>query len=107
LWYAGLDAISNAIGYAKFYSRSHDAVGRVYDEAGNVTDTHEHAVIFESRELRNALVFNQKAVADYSDKRDESLVAVRIVKVKRLIDFRVWRDRGGIQGSFHRQATER
>ena len=25
------DAISNAIGYAKFYSRSHDAVIRVYD----------------------------------------------------------------------------
>jgi hypothetical protein len=25
-----------AIGYAKFYSRSHNAVIRVYDEAGNV-----------------------------------------------------------------------
>ena len=25
-----------------FYSRSHDAVIRVYDEAGNVIDTHEH-----------------------------------------------------------------
>jgi hypothetical protein len=30
------NAISNAIGYAKFRSRSHDAVIRVYDEAGNV-----------------------------------------------------------------------
>jgi hypothetical protein len=29
-------AISNAIGHAKFFSRSHDAVIRVYDEAGNV-----------------------------------------------------------------------
>jgi hypothetical protein len=37
------DAISNAIGYAKFYSRSHDAVIRVYDETGNVTETQEHA----------------------------------------------------------------
>jgi len=27
-------AVSNAVGYAKFYSRSHDAVIRVYDEAG-------------------------------------------------------------------------
>jgi hypothetical protein len=36
LWYAGEGAISNAIGYAKFRSRSHDAVIRVYDEAGNV-----------------------------------------------------------------------
>jgi hypothetical protein len=26
LWYGELDAITNAIGYAKFYSRSHDAV---------------------------------------------------------------------------------
>jgi len=26
LWYGEPDAISNAIGYAKFYSRSHDAV---------------------------------------------------------------------------------
>jgi hypothetical protein len=42
LWYADPDAISNAIGYAKFYSRSHDAVIRVYDDVGNVIETHEH-----------------------------------------------------------------
>jgi hypothetical protein len=35
--------ISNAIDYAKFRSRSHDAVIRVYDTAGNVIKTHEHA----------------------------------------------------------------
>jgi hypothetical protein len=39
LWYTKPDG---AIGYAKFRSRSHDAVIRVYDEAGNVTETHEH-----------------------------------------------------------------
>jgi hypothetical protein len=43
LWYAEPNAITNAIGYAKFRSRSHDAVIRVYDAAGNVTETHEHA----------------------------------------------------------------
>jgi hypothetical protein len=42
LWYVELHAISNAIGYATFFSRSHDAVIRVYDEAGNVIETHEH-----------------------------------------------------------------
>jgi len=42
LWYDGPNAISNAVGYANFYSRSHDAVIRVYDEAGNVIETHEH-----------------------------------------------------------------
>jgi hypothetical protein len=31
LWYAEPDAISNAIAYAKFYSRSHQAMIRVYD----------------------------------------------------------------------------
>src|SRR5437667_9600944 len=36
------NAISNAVDYAKFFSRSHDAVIRVYDEAGNVIETHEH-----------------------------------------------------------------
>ena len=39
LWYAEPNAISNAIGYAKFYSRSHDVVIRVYDKAGNVIET--------------------------------------------------------------------
>ena len=43
LWYAEQNAISNAIGYAKHCSCSHDAVIRVYDEAGNVIETHEHA----------------------------------------------------------------
>jgi hypothetical protein len=38
------------VGYAKFFSRSHRAVIRVYDEAGNVMQTHEHAGDFkESR----------------------------------------------------------
>ena len=32
---------------AKFYSRSHDAVIRVYDDAGNVIETHEHAGEFK------------------------------------------------------------
>jgi hypothetical protein len=43
LWYGQPDAISNAIDYAKFFSRSHDAVIRVFDEAGNVIETHKHA----------------------------------------------------------------
>ena len=38
---------SNAIDYTKFYSRSHEAVIRVYDEAGNVIETHEQAGDFK------------------------------------------------------------
>ena len=41
LWYAGPNAISNAIKCAKFSSRSHDAVIRVFDGAGNVIQTHK------------------------------------------------------------------
>jgi hypothetical protein len=35
LWYGEPNAISNAVGYAEFFSRSHDAVIRVHDEPGN------------------------------------------------------------------------
>jgi hypothetical protein len=42
LWYGEPDAISNAIDYATHHSRSHDAVIRVYDDTGNVIETHEH-----------------------------------------------------------------
>jgi hypothetical protein len=41
LWYGEPNAVSNAIGYAKFSSRSHDAVIRVYDGAGDVIERHE------------------------------------------------------------------
>jgi hypothetical protein len=33
--------------YAKFRSRSHRAVIRVYDESGKVIETHEHAGEFK------------------------------------------------------------
>jgi len=41
------DTPDNAIGYTMHYSRSHDAVIRVYDEAGNVIETHEHTGDFK------------------------------------------------------------
>jgi len=47
LWYGTPD---NAIGYAMHSSRSHDAVIRVYDPAGNVMETHEHKSDFQTFE---------------------------------------------------------
>jgi hypothetical protein len=47
LWYGEPNAVSNAVGYATFYSRSHDAAIRVYDEAGNVIETHEQTGEFK------------------------------------------------------------
>jgi hypothetical protein len=48
-WATG--AWHHAVGFPKFYSRSHDAVIRVYDDAGNVIETHEHAGGFRECEL--------------------------------------------------------
>ena len=50
LWYGEPNAVSNAVDYAQVYSRSHDAVIRVYDEAGNVIETLEHAGDFRERQ---------------------------------------------------------
>jgi hypothetical protein len=44
LWYGEPNAASNAVGYAKCYSRSHNAVIRVYDHAGNLIETHDDLV---------------------------------------------------------------
>jgi hypothetical protein len=44
LWYTKPD---DAFEYAKFFSRSHDAVIRVYDEAGKLIETHEHKGEFQ------------------------------------------------------------
>jgi len=47
LWYAEPDAISNAVGYTRFPSRSHDAVIHVYDDCANVVETHKQAGEFK------------------------------------------------------------
>ena len=47
LWYGEPNAVNNAMGYAMHRSRSHDAVIRVYDAAGNVIETHEHTGQFK------------------------------------------------------------
>jgi hypothetical protein len=47
LWYGEPEAVGNAINYAEHCSRSHQAVIRVFDEAGDVIETHEHAGDFK------------------------------------------------------------
>jgi hypothetical protein len=42
LWYGEPNAVANAIGYVEHCSRSHNTVIRVYDDAGNVIERHEH-----------------------------------------------------------------
>ena len=47
LWYDGPNAARDAVSYATHYSRSQNAVIRVYDDAGNVIGTHEHTGDFK------------------------------------------------------------
>ena len=63
LWYRGPSAIRDAIGHAKFYSRSHDAVVRIYDQAGKVIEAHDpHA---------------QRNASRYRDARQQSTLFAR------------------------------
>jgi hypothetical protein len=39
--------VPHANGYAQLYSRSHDAVIRVYSASGNVIETHDHGGDFK------------------------------------------------------------
>jgi hypothetical protein len=51
LWYGDANAVANAIGYAQHYSRSHDTVIRVYNDAGNVIETRENKGVSKSGEI--------------------------------------------------------
>ena len=44
IWYAGPDAVRNAVAFATYRSRSRSrwAIIRVFNEAGNVIETHQH-----------------------------------------------------------------
>ena len=49
IWYAGPDAVRRAVAYAKYRSCSHRAIIRVFYEAVNVLETHEHKGDFNER----------------------------------------------------------
>jgi hypothetical protein len=49
----------------KFRSRSHDAVIRVYDEAGNVIETHEHKGEF--KESYDSFFSSQATILGFLD----------------------------------------
>jgi len=64
----GIRVTNAAIGYAKFYSRSHDAVIRVRDAAGAVIETHEHTGDFKEF----SLPFSKSYVATSQQKGPEN-----------------------------------
>src|SRR6516162_6879636 len=74
LWYRGPNAITDAIGFAKFYSRSHNAVIRVYDASGNVIQTARAqgrflVLTFSSRTRFLAFLRNSYALSVQSNRR--------------------------------------
>jgi hypothetical protein len=51
-WRMSALRIEDATGFAKFYSRSHDDVIHVYDDTGNVIETHDQSGELKSREFK-------------------------------------------------------
>ena len=62
LWYGEPDAASNAVDYAKFRSRSHDAVIRVYDDAGKHARRTSTPASFASSEVRTTATARPSAI---------------------------------------------
>ena len=71
-------AIANSIAYAKCYSRSHECVIRVYDEAGNVIETHEHAGEFKESLIRMS----------HATGANPKRAGVKVVNVLTVVDLR-------------------
>jgi hypothetical protein len=66
------NTITSSTGSAKFYSRSHDASIRVYDEAGNVIETHEHKGDFKEPYNRAKIVSDCRTANDPATINKES-----------------------------------
>lgn len=58
IWYAGPDAVRNAVAYAKYrsHSRSHSAIIRVFDESGTAVETHESVATSKSGQSRRPYI---------------------------------------------------
>src|ERR1700716_4188979 len=61
IWYAGPDAVRNAVAYAKYrsHSRSHSAIIRVFDESGTAVETHESVVTSKSGQSRRPYIISE------------------------------------------------
>ena len=61
LWFEGPEAIGDAVNYARFFSRSHPAIVRVFDESGRVVEILEFVDDF----LRVVNISARSAIAAY------------------------------------------
>jgi hypothetical protein len=77
LWYGEPNAVSNAIGYAKFFSRSHDAVIRVYDEARRKMDLRRR----NGAVMRHDLLFRKAFVSMESAQADSPIIRISCMRL--------------------------
>src|SRR5262249_47580051 len=103
LWYGGPD---HAIGYAMDFSRSHDAVIRVYDAAGNVIETHEHKGDFQrtvsfcyvaSRRHRVDKVASRRSVGRHNVGKEQTNAKIPVSRILHGARFEGGSPRGGIE----------
>jgi hypothetical protein len=59
LWFEGADAMGDAVNYARFFSRSHPAIIRVFDDSGMVAETLELAGDYSQNKQNACCVFLQ------------------------------------------------
>jgi predicted transcriptional regulator len=59
LWFEGADAMGDAVNYARFFSRSHPAIIRVFDDSGMVAETLELAGDYSQNKQNACCVFPQ------------------------------------------------
>src|SRR5262244_538924 len=104
LWYDEPNAVSNAIGYAMDFSRSHDAVIRVYDAAGNVIETHEHKGDFQravsfcyvaSRRHRVDKAASRRSVGRYNAGKEQTNAKIPVSRILYGARFEGGAPRGG------------
>ena len=80
IWYAGPDAVRNAVAYAKYRShcRSHPAIIRVFDESGDAIETHEFAADFRQWQSHPNKITKARPRPDQIVQREISKVVASI-----------------------------
>ena len=101
LWYT---KPGDAIDYAKFRSRSHDAVIRVYDEAGKVIETHENELGHVAIIRRHSTVAAQ--VGSLLTRRLRLASGQLLASAHRSVFQKAVPRRSGTGGEFHQSPSE-
>src|SRR4030095_7247007 len=70
LWFEGADAMGDAVNYARFFSRSHPAIIRVFDDSGMVAATLELVGDYSQNKQNACCVFLQATLNVHVNMRE-------------------------------------